>query len=254
MLAGGAGGGLLYVEDQTAAAGDAATAAALDGDAEKLAGLLESEVRAAHLRADGVATMPMLRAAIETDAATLKDMVGSDFIFSPKPGEVLELFQLADGGPPASMFRIPDGAPRITPIAGNQTRIESDGARITVVVSAPVARQRAGIGGSVAISVPIDLAPINRRLAEHARSATLVGFGAPVRLVGAAGAGGTAIAVPIPPSSELRTAGVALAAVVARPPGDLRQKLWIARLSCWCGGGALLVLYLASLLRSRKRG
>jgi hypothetical protein len=181
-------------------------------------------------------------------------MVGSDFIFSPKPGEVLELFQLRDGGGPASMFRIPDGAPPIKPMAGNQTRIESDGSRITVVAAAPVARQKSGIGGSVAISVPLDLSPIKRRLAEHARSATLVGFGAPVPLVGAGGPGATAVAVPIQLSPDLGIGGVSLAAVIAPPPGNLRRKLQIARLSCWVGGGALLVLYLASLLRGRKRG
>ncbi|HEU4731591.1 MAG TPA: serine/threonine-protein kinase [Kofleriaceae bacterium] len=252
MLAGGAGGALLYAEEQTAAAGDVAVTAALDADAEKLAALLDGEVRAARLRADGVAGMPMLRAAIETDAATLRDMVGTDFIFSPRPGEVLELFQLRDGAM-TSMLRIPESGRPVAAVSGGPARIESDGAQITLVAGAPVAKQQAGVGGAVAISVPIDLAPIKRRLAEHVRSATLVGFGPAVPLCGAADAGETTITVALPLGQELGVHDAAIAAVVPAPPGQLREKLRVARLLCWGTGGILLVLYLANLLRARKR-
>ena len=241
----------MYIDDQTLVAGGQATTAALDTDAEKLASILDSEVRAAHLRADSIATMPMLRAAIETDAATLKDMAGTDFILTPKPGEVLELFQLRERGP-ASLLRIPEGAPPVEALAGNQTRIASDGRGLTITVGSPIARQQAGVGGAVVLSVPLDLTLIKKRVADHARSAQVLGFGAPVRLVDGDTAG-TPVTVAIPLSSELRSADVALAAVVAPPAYAGDGKLRIARIACWSLAAGLFVLYLVSLLPRRKR-
>jgi hypothetical protein len=154
-------------------------------------------------------------------------------------------------------LRIPDGAPRVAPVDGDRTRIESDGRRLTVVVGAQVTRQNGGAGGSVAISVQIDLAPIARRLAGHARAATLIGLGAPVPLLAAARGGGSSITVAIPRGPELGSGGtgsMSLAAVLAPAAAAVHDKLQIAQLACWGVGGALLVLYLASLLRGRKRG
>jgi tRNA A-37 threonylcarbamoyl transferase component Bud32 len=247
-VAAAGGGGAMYVESQTRAAAEQSLTTALDGDAEKLAGLIETEARAAHLRADGVAAMPMLRAAIETDAATIKDMFGSDFLFTPRPREVLELFQMRDRGL-ASMLRIPDTAAAVAPVAGNQTRIASDGATITVVAGAPVARQKAGIGGAVAIAMPLDLAPIARRLAEHARAAMLVGFGEPLPLIPPTGSG-RLVSVPVPLSTDLRSREIALSVVVS--PASARPELRVIRLACWALGGVLLALFTANLLRGRK--
>ena len=247
-IAAAGGGGAMYVENQTAAAAEQSLATALDGDAEKLAGLIETEARAAHLRADGVAAMPMLRAAIDTDAATVKDIFGSEFLFSLRPGEVLELFQLS-GGEPQPLFRLPETAAAIAPLAGNQTRITSDGATITIVAGAPVARQKAGVGGAVAIAMPLDLAAIGRRLADHARAATLTGFGAPLPLIRATGSG-RPVTVPVPLSSDLRAGEVVLAVMV--PPAGARAELRVIRLACWALGGVLLALFTANLLRGRK--
>jgi tRNA A-37 threonylcarbamoyl transferase component Bud32 len=247
-VAAAGGGGAMYVENQTAATAEQALATALDGDAEKLAGLIETEARAAHLRADGLAAMPMLRAAIDTDAATVKDIFGSEFLFSLRPGEVLQLFQLS-GGEPQPLFRLPETAAAVAPLAGNQTRITSDGATITIVAGAPVARQKAGVGGAVAIAMPVDLAAIARRLADHARAATLTGFGAPLPLIRATGSG-RPVTLPVPLSSDLRTGEVALAVMV--PPAGARPELRVIRLACWALGGVLLALFTANLLRGRK--
>jgi hypothetical protein len=273
LLAAAAGAGVMYLESQTRVAAEQSLAAALDADADALASLLDGEARAAQLRASGIAAMPMLRAAIETDAATLHDMAGSDFIFAPMPGEVFELFQLSDrdpasiprgalpSAPPAepsgspapgslrSMLRIPETGPPIPPVPGNQTRITRDGDRIAIIAGAPVSRQRAGIGGAVAISVPVDLAPVHKRIAEHARSAVLVGLGEPLPLVDGAG-NGRAVTVPLPLGSNLQAAPLALAAVVARP--GVRPELRIVRLGCWGLAGVLLALFAANLLRGRK--
>jgi hypothetical protein len=238
----------MYVENQTRAAAEQAIATVLDGDAEKLAGLIEAEARAAHLRADGVAAMSMLRTAIDTDAATIKDMFGSDFLFSPRPGEILEVFQVQDARA-VSMLRIPEAAAAIVPVAGNQTRITSDGARITVVVGAPVTRQKAGVGGAVAIAMPIDLAPLARRIAEHARAASLIGLGTPLTVIHTTG-NGPSLTVPVPLAPDLRPGEVSLAVMVPPPPS--RPELRAARLGCWALAGVLLALFIANLLRGRK--
>jgi serine/threonine-protein kinase len=249
LLAAAAGAGAMYLENQTRAAAEQSLTAALDADAEKLANLIDGEARAAQLRASGVAAMPLLRAAIETDAATLHDMAGSDFIFTPMPGEVLELFQLSDRAPPISMLRIPEAGPPIPPVPGNPTRITRDGDRIAIVAGAPVSRQRTGIGGAVAISVPIDLAAVRKRLAEHARSAALVGLGEPLPLVDGPD-DGRAVTVPIPVGSTLQTGPLGLTAVVARPGS--RPALRTAGLGCWGLAGILLALFAVNLLRGRK--
>ncbi len=262
LLAAGAGAGVMYLANQTRAAAEQSIAAALDADAEKLANLLDTEARAAQLRANGIAAMPMLRAAIETDAATLHDMAGSDFIFTPMPGEVLELFQVSDHGTPASippgdlppaslrsMLRIPEAGPPVPPVLGNQTRITHDGNKLTIIAGAPVSKQRAGIGGAVAISVPIDLAPVHKRIAEHVRSAALVGLGEPLSLVDGDG-DGRAVSVPLPLGANLQAGPLALAAVIPQP--SIRPELRIVGLGCWGLAGVLLALFAANLLRGRK--
>jgi tRNA A-37 threonylcarbamoyl transferase component Bud32 len=268
MLAAAAGAGVMYLENQTRAAAEQAIAAALDADAEKLANLIDGEARAAQLRANGIAAMPMLRAAIETDAATVHDMAGSDFLFTPASGEVLELFQISDRGAPASlpalppaprsgsppvslrsMLRIPETSPPIPPVLGNQTRLTRDGDKLRILAGAPVAKQRAGIGGAVALSVPIDLAPLEKRIADHVRSMALVGLGEPLPLVGAPG-NGRAVTVPLPIGSDLQAGPLALAAVVPRPA--IRPELRFVRLGCWGLAGVLLALFAANLLRGRK--
>jgi serine/threonine-protein kinase len=249
VLAAGAGVGAMVLEDQTRAAAEQAVTAAIDTDAEKLASLIDGETRAAQLRASGIAAMPMLRAAIETDAATLHDMAGSDFIFTPMSGEVLELFQLSTHGAPTSMLRIPEASPPIPPVLGNQTRIARNGDRISIIAGAPVARQRAGIGGAVAISVPVDLAPLQKRIAEHARAAALIGLGEPLPLIAATG-DGRAVTVPLPIAADLQAGPLALAAVLPRP--GIPPELRIVGLGCWGVAGVLLALFAANLLRGRK--
>jgi hypothetical protein len=249
LLAAGVGAGMMYLDNQTRAATEQAVAAAIDADAEKLASLLDADARAAQLRASGLAAMPLLRAAIETDAATLHDMAGSDFIFTPMPGEVLELFQLSDSGAPTSMLRIPETSPPIPPVLRNQTRITHDGGHITLIAGAPVVKPRAGIGGALTLSVPVDLAPLQKRIAEHARAAALVGLGEPLTLVGAP-SNAPAVTIPLSISSDLQAGPLALAAVLPRP--GVRPGLRIIGLGCWGVAGVLLALFVANLLRGHK--
>src|SRR5258706_15377119 len=80
--------------------------AAIEGDAERIALVIDAAARSAHARADGFATSPMLRNAIETDAATVRDIFVNEMAFVPARGEVIELFQIRDGKP-VSLVRLP---------------------------------------------------------------------------------------------------------------------------------------------------
>jgi hypothetical protein len=254
LVAGAAGGALMYVESKTPAKADSTSAAALQADADKIGSMLEDAVHAAHLRAEGVASTPMLRAAIETDAATLKDMAGNDFLFTPNRGEVLEIFQLAVESQTTSLLRIPQEAPAIKPLTGNAARFESDGTSLGLVVSAPIAKQHGGVGGSLVLSSQVDLAPIKQRVSEHAIQATINGLGKPLILVKDDKSVGTVVTVPITVSKDLRLDGLSLATVIAAPATVSGNTYQIARYASWGLGGLLLLIYVGSLLRGRSQG
>jgi len=254
IVAGGAGGALMYLESKTPAKADTTTAAALQADAEKIGSALEDAVHAAHLRAEGVASTPMLRAAIETDAATLKDMAGADFLFTPNKGEILEIFQIGGENQTASLLRIPDGSPAIKPLTGNAARFESDGTLLTLVVSAPIAKQHGGTGGSLVLSSQVDLTPIKQRVSEHVLQATINGLGKPLVLVKDDKSVGTVVTVPITVSKDLKLDGISLATVIAAPATVSGSTYQIARYASWGLGGLLLLIYVGSLLRGRSQG
>src|SRR5262245_52047428 len=62
---------------------DPAIAATVDAEAKGIASALDANARAAYQRAVDIATTPMVRAAILTDAATVQDMANSEFQFKP---------------------------------------------------------------------------------------------------------------------------------------------------------------------------
>ena len=196
----------------------------------------------------------MLRAAIETDAATLKDMAGNDFLFTPNKGEVLEIFQLGVENQPSSLLRIPPDAQPIKSLTGNAARFESDGTSLLLVVSAPIAKQHGGVGGSLVLSSQVDLAPIKQRVTEHALQATVNGLGKPLILVKDDKSVGTVVTVPITVSKDLKLDGLSLAAVIAAPSTVSGNTYQIARYASWGLGGLLLLIYVGSLLRGRSQG
>src|SRR5262249_12750073 len=91
VLAGAAAVAITMADKAMVGSNDQAALAALNADVEKLATTLDGAARSAHLRADGIATTPMLRAAIETDAATLSDLANTEMVFTADHGEVLEV-------------------------------------------------------------------------------------------------------------------------------------------------------------------
>jgi tRNA A-37 threonylcarbamoyl transferase component Bud32 len=255
VVAGGVGFGLMAAERPPApTTTDRASRDALKADAEQIARAVESAVNAARLRTDGIATSPMLRAAVETDAATLRDMSKGDLVFTVNPGEVLEVFQTRDQKT-TSLLRLPAAAPAIELGSGIKARVAAEkGGTIAVTVVSPIAGYQPSISGSIALVVPVDLSSLQARIGDRVLRASVVGLAEPVVLARGDSPPGTVIAVPIVMSPDLEVPPLSLAAEipVQAPPG--RDPLVIVRYASWGVAGLLLVIYLGSLLSSRTRG
>lgn len=147
-----------------------ASAQGLQLHADKLASILEQAVSALRLRAESVASSPVLRAAVETDAATLKDMLRDrDFVFTPLDGETLELFSGK-----TSLLRIPEKAAPLRP---------EEHAELLLHQGALVARTgvRVGTTGTLVLAAPVDVSTVRNGFSP-ATSATLLGFEQPLSL------------------------------------------------------------------------
>jgi len=192
---------------------DRATSAGIDNEAVRIATAIDASARAAHLQADGLATSPMVRAAITTDAATVIDLFQTEVKFAPKTGEILELFQLRDKQAPVSLIRLPHTAAALVAPKGRATRLENTGkGGLDVIAGAPVAavEDQAGMSGEIALSVPVELGGARQRLAELVGEATLVGAGKPVVLVEGGEAAGDAVRVDVAPNTEWGIASLSL--------------------------------------------
>ncbi|MGZ3426766.1 MAG: hypothetical protein ACXVCV_08970, partial [Polyangia bacterium] len=77
--------------------------------AERLGGLLSTAIATARVRAEGLAAMPTVRGAIETDVATVRDMARAEgFVFTPSAHETVEIFQVMPHKRPLSLLRAPE--------------------------------------------------------------------------------------------------------------------------------------------------
>ena len=223
--------------------------AALDGDAERLASLLEAGVQSAHMRADSIATTPVLRNAIETDAATLQDLFANEMLFTPSSGDELELFQLVDDQP-TSAVRIPAKAPRLGPIRGRDARFEVRDGAVVVAVGAPVAGYKRPIAGIVEIATTIDLGAAKTRLAEHALQATLTGLDSAVPIVAGTSPAGASISIAVPAPAAIK-ADLQLVVIPRSNGGDLG---WVAPTRYASIGLAALLLLAYAIGFRRKEG
>ncbi|MGE5181058.1 MAG: response regulator [Acidobacteriota bacterium] len=219
----------------------------LRGDADALATALDTTIAAAEQRAKTLATTPVLRAGIETDAATLQDLAKNEALFTPVGGEVIEVFQLRDGAA-TSLVRLPAGAPAVRPSLDDTTRLDSDGRTLTIVATAPIAAQSGGAGGQLAVATPCELSAITRVLADHAARASLTGVGAPGGLLAGDGAPGTPLTLSVPRHPTL---GLTVTIATATPAAS---KLPAVRDGLWGAGAVLLALYLGLALVRRAPG
>jgi tRNA A-37 threonylcarbamoyl transferase component Bud32 len=256
LLVGGAGAALIALEPKPSAesvANNDAKKKALEEVAAKIGATLDSQAQASHMRADGIASLPMLRAAIETDAATLKDMVKDrDVLFKAQPGEVLEILQVRDGKM-AAMLRIPDTAPALKPIREDETRLETSGDKLQLVVGAPVVNQKGINEGVIALSQPVDLAIIRQQVSPHTKAAALVGLDKPVVVAGTTPPA-SPMSFPIKTRPQTKLSGLSLAAAIDTPAAVAAKAtsptFTYARFACWGLAGLLLVMFGVS--RARK--
>ena len=84
--------------------------APLQADADRLGAAIPSTTHAAELNADGFAQSPQMRAAVQTDAATVQDMVHDDFVLNQAKVSHSELYQHKDKAIVPLLVR-PDGPP-----------------------------------------------------------------------------------------------------------------------------------------------
>jgi hypothetical protein len=229
--------------------GDKTAPAAVEIEAARIAAAIDSAAKSAHVQADGVAMTPMVRAGIETDAATMVDIARNEIHLALRPGETLEVFQIR-GKTIATMLRWPTNATPVRPIRGRATRLENSGKNsLDVVAGSPIEAQSersTGTEGEVAMSIPVDLALTRQRLSELVVDASLVGIGEPLALVSNNGDrdGATLVKFPVEPSADWKLPPLTLEAALATArPG------WItpARYTCIVLCGIMLVLFLRGL-------
>ncbi len=164
LLALGAGVATWFVGQTTTVS---TTAQNLQLHADKLASTLEQAVSGLRMRADSVASSPILRAAVETDAATLKDMMRDrDFVFKARDNETLELFANK-----VSLLRIPEKSPPLHSTDHVELKLRDD--KIMVHTGVKV-----GANGLLVLAAPVDLTTVRNGFAPTV-SATLLGFDNP---------------------------------------------------------------------------
>jgi hypothetical protein len=197
--------------------------------AQRLGQLLSAAIATARLRAEGLAAMPMVRAAVETDVATVRDLTRAEgFVFTPAAHEVIEIFQVAPHKRPLSLLRAPETSPTLGIARANEVRVDEQGGALVVTVAVPSRPlyEHGTLEGAVAVATRVELAPLEAALAESGIGAELLGAGEPVALtLQHPLAGARAVTVPVP-----------LGAV---PANGAAPQLTL-RASVHTGGGALL--------------
>ncbi|HEY5951149.1 MAG TPA: hypothetical protein VIV40_36910 [Kofleriaceae bacterium] len=220
---------------------DQATKDAIAADAQKLGVILHAAFKQTLDRAEGFAGTPVLEAGILTDAATVADIVKTEYRLKTRPGETLELFQVR-GDTVTSLVRVPADAPAIAfNRGGKRARIENRNG-LAVVVSAEVApyNDTTDLSGDLAVAATVDLGQVP--LATHTVEANLVGAGPPVPLATKRGSG-DAITASVPLDGKWQLGELSLHAV---PVMSAYHAGWVLPLR-W-GSLGLGVVFLCTFL------
>lgn len=247
LLAGAGGGGLLYAEQRMVASIDDAALRELESDAAQLTALLEARARSAKQRAEMVASAPVLRTAIDTDAATIDDVIRAERLLVPAAGETLELFHGDE-----LVQRAPAGARAIGRRTEDKAGLALQGDVLHVIAAAPINSARDEAAGAVAVRIPVDLAPLRARLSTEVLGATLTGLEAPVSLVASTTTTTDAVeyVIPVAVPAGLDAVPLALRAQLRVTPRG--QTLRKARYGAW-GAGAVLMFGFVAIGAARGR-
>lgn len=214
-----------------------------DTTAQLVGTTLDGEARGVLVRAEALATTPMLRAAISTDAKTLTDMAADkDVVFPHDANDTIEVLQSTATGR-ASMLRIPADAPPSTAPPPGVARVEQRGDRLVAIADAPITSSTTNaVAGEVVLTALIDLAPMRARPFTQLTGVTLTGFKTPV-LIG----GGAAPAAGEPVTAKVITTvakapALEVSGVVALPPTITKPQEFVFPAQLGCGVFAFLML------------
>jgi serine/threonine protein kinase len=119
-------------------------------------------------RAEALAQLPFLAALVSTDAATARDLKSDDMTLRPAFGETIEVGQLPRDGKPVSLLVLPEGSKTVAPLdrLGLQPSA-ADGALLLSYLVAVRPQERADeLTGVAAVSLPVDLSQVGRRVDE----------------------------------------------------------------------------------------
>lgn len=176
LLAFGRGAATRAVESQRTAS---------QGIAAQLGTLLQTSLSTARLRAQALATTPSVRAAVQTDAATVHDMAQTQgFVFQPSGAETIELFQWQAGRPPLSLLRVPASGAPIVLSRPDEVGLTLRAGELVVTVAAPSEPLYAHgrLRGAVAVATPVDLGPLRAAVAQAGLTVALAGLEHPLAL------------------------------------------------------------------------
>jgi hypothetical protein len=153
--------------------------------AETLGATLKTTSEAAHLRAEALAALPVVRAAIETDVETVNDIERSSNVFLPAPGETIELRQR--GQRVVLLLRAPASA-RALALDGPEVQLADDGDALAITVTAHVMPMyEAGHKGALAVRRRVSLDGVKHEL-DGLRAALIGLEKVPLLLAGEASA------------------------------------------------------------------
>ncbi|MFN0247343.1 MAG: serine/threonine-protein kinase [Kofleriaceae bacterium] len=149
-----------------------AAVANLDGDIKAARASVEQ-------RAKTLSEINTVRAAIGTDAATMRDQVGKEIAFNTDGGEVIELGQLPKaGGAPIVLVTLPDSGMRSMFASKMGAFAELAGDKLLVTRTSEIVPSDEELAktvtGYVTVTKPLDLAPALDKLAAAGLSGRIV--------------------------------------------------------------------------------
>lgn len=205
--------------------------------AERLGERLQSLLADARLRADGLAALPVVRAAVETDAATVRDLARTSSFFALASGQALALYQIPRDNLFLPLYHAPENSPALPAGAPGSSRvtIDDDALRITVTAAVDPMYDRGALRGALSWSARLPLASFAAPLEARALAARLDGLDEPLPLDHLVADGPLEIA-----------AAVSLPASTGLPALTLRAQV-VTHLGARLRGAGLIVLGLASL-------
>jgi hypothetical protein len=149
-----------------------AAVASLDGDIKAARASVEQ-------RAKTLSEINTVRAAIGTDATTMKDQVGKEIAFNTDGGEVIELGQLPKaGGAPVVLVTLPEGGMRsmFAGKAGAFAELANDKLLVTQTAEITPSDEELAkaVTGYVTVTKPLDLGPSLDKLAAAGLSGRII--------------------------------------------------------------------------------